>query len=82
MDFEGYYLFHNIWTPTYLDRHMLLSRCILEKWHGRRRRFVDCSEIEEGERLMLECSLPLLECLEFNEELVKTYTTLNSNLFF
>ena len=68
MDFEGYYLFHNIWTPTYLDRHMLLSRCILEKWHGRRRRFVDCSEIEEAEKLLIESSFPFLDLPKLNKE--------------
>ena len=68
MDFAGSSLNFNIWTPTYLDRHMLLSRCILDKWHGRRRRFVDCSEIEEAEKLLIESSAPFLDLSVLNKE--------------
>jgi len=53
----------SIWTPTARDVYLLSSRPLFSFWRSKARRCIECSNFEEAEGLMAECSPPFLRSI-------------------
>jgi hypothetical protein len=61
----------NIWSPTATDVSSLTTRPLFSFWGKQSKKFIDCADLEEAERLLYECSPPFLHSMfvaDLNED--------------